>query len=298
MATSCPKRVIQGAQTGLSAPYGIAFDTLHDEILVTHHSSTAGISVFARTAQGNVPPLRRIAGAQPGLLNTGDVELLAPRFGADNVEAVVKVLDACTLNNRFWVFAAGLTDVSVEMKVTDLATGKVRLYTNPQGTAFQPIFDTDAFATCGAPLSAELAEANVAGSDAGSLATFGGVADEPSEASASGSCSGLCLNGDRFAVEATWRTSDGTTGSAHGVEITADTGYRWFFAPQNVETVVKVLNACSLNGRYWVFAAGLTDVKVTLTVRDTVTGISKTYVNPQGTPFKPILDTSAFATCP
>jgi hypothetical protein len=45
-------------------------------------------------------------------------------------------------------------------------------------------------------------------------------------------------------------------------------------------------------------AGGLTDVNVILTVTDTQTGVIKTYTNPQGTPFQPIQDTDAFATCP
>ncbi|HXM78695.1 MAG TPA: hypothetical protein VOA00_05615, partial [Thermoanaerobaculia bacterium] len=65
-----------------------------------------------------------------------------------------------------------------------------------------------------------------------------------------------------------------------------------------VEVVVKVLNGCGVNSRYWTFAGGLTDVNVILTVTDTQTGVVQTYVNPQGTPFEPIQDTSAFATCP
>jgi hypothetical protein len=32
--------------------------------------------------------------------------------------------------------------------VTDTASGAVRAYTNPQGTAFAPVQATDAFATC------------------------------------------------------------------------------------------------------------------------------------------------------
>jgi len=51
------------------------------------------------------------------------------------------------------------------------------------------------------------------------------------------------------------------------------------------------------NQRYWVFAAGLTNVGGTLTVTDTISGTAKTYVNPQGNAFQPILDTKAFATC-
>jgi hypothetical protein len=35
-----------------------------------------------------------------------------------------------------------------------------------------------------------------------------------------------------------------------------------------------------------------------LTVTDTQTGTIETYTNPQGTPFEPIQDTNAFATCP
>ena len=62
--------------------------------------------------------------------------------------------------------------------------------------------------------------------------------------------------------------------------------------------VIKVLNGCGLNLRYWTFAGGLTDVNVVMTVTDTQTGAVKTYTNPQGAPFQPIQDTDAFATCP
>ena len=58
------------------------------------------------------------------------------------------------------------------------------------------------------------------------------------------------------------------------------------------------MNACGVNTHYWVFAAGLTNVKATLTVVDTQNGTVQQYVNPQGTAFAPIQDTSAFATCP
>src|SRR5262245_13904143 len=83
----------------------------------------------------------------------------------------------------------------------------------------------------------------------------------------------------------------------HPVSLTRDAGYFWFFDPNNVEVVVKVLDGCPVNGRRWVFAAGLTDVHVVLIVTDTQTGASKTYVNPIGTAFLPIQDTDAFSTC-
>ena len=66
---------------------------------------------------------------------------------------LVKVLNACALNSRFWTFAGGLTDVQVVMTVTDTRTGAVKSYTNPQGTPFQPIQDTGAFDTCAAGAS-------------------------------------------------------------------------------------------------------------------------------------------------
>lgn len=108
----------------------------------------------------------------------------------------------------------------------------------------------------------------------------------------------MCLNNDRFAVSATWRTGNGNSGNGQAVRLTSDTGYFTFFSASNVEVVVKVLNACGLNSTYWVFAGGLTDVGVTMTVRDTKTGNSKTYTNPLGLAFQPIQDTSALGVCP
>jgi hypothetical protein len=45
-------------------------------------------------------------------------------------------------------------------------------------------------------------------------------------------------------------------------------------------------------------AAGLTDVETTISVLDTKTETERVYMNPQETPFAPIQDTQAFATCP
>jgi hypothetical protein len=108
----------------------------------------------------------------------------------------------------------------------------------------------------------------------------------------------LCLNNSRYKVQAQWFTRDGASGQGRVIPLTGDTGAFWFFSSQNVEMVVKVLNGCGLNSRYWAFAGGLTDVNVILTVTDTQTGAVRTYINPQGTPFEPIQDTNAFANCP
>jgi len=66
-------------------------------------------------------------------------------FDASNVETVVKVLDGCALGGHRWVFASGLTNVQVTIRVTDTVNpADTKTYVNPQGVAFQPIQDTSA----------------------------------------------------------------------------------------------------------------------------------------------------------
>ncbi|MEM8930307.1 MAG: carboxypeptidase-like regulatory domain-containing protein [Acidobacteriota bacterium] len=209
-------------------------------------------------------------------------------FDEDNVEVVVKVLDACTPPfDRYWVFAAGLTDVEVGLIVTDTLTEETRTYENVLGTPFEPVLDTDAFATCatgGRPV--DLAPPPTRGVDRGAIDRL-----------CSGTADGLCLSDQRFRVEASWR-SDAGSGTASAEPLTDDTGYFWFFGPDNVEVVVKVLDACVAPfDRFWVFAAGLTDVELTLRVIDTETGQEREYTSRLGDPFQPVLDTDAFATC-
>jgi CSLREA domain-containing protein len=106
----------------------------------------------------------------------------------------------------------------------------------------------------------------------------------------------LCLAGGRFSVSAAWRTAQ-ASGAGQAIPLTGDTGYFWFFDAANVEVVAKVLNACQGFDRYWVFLSGLTNVEVTVTVVDTVSGQTRTYSNPLNQRFRPVQDTNAFATC-
>jgi hypothetical protein len=116
-----------------------------------------------------------------------------------------------------------------------------------------------------------------------------------------GSCTSnqttLCLNSSRFKVTAHYRTAAGESGFGRAVSMTGDTGYFWFFDESNVEVVVKVLRACPVNGKYWVFAAGLTNVEVVLTVEDVITHETQTYTNQLGDSFVAIQDTAAFDSC-
>jgi hypothetical protein len=105
----------------------------------------------------------------------------------------------------------------------------------------------------------------------------------------------LCLNSNRFQVRVTWNTTDGRTGSGQAVALTGDTGYFWFFSPNNVEMVIKVVDGRPVNGNFWVFAGGLTNVNAIITVTDMQTGAVRTYSNPQGAAFQPIQATNAFS---
>ncbi len=68
-------------------------------------------------------------------------------FDPTNIEVVAKVLNGCAITNAYWVFGAGLTNVSVHLVVTDTQTTPPAVYTrdNSQGSAFQPVQDTGAF---------------------------------------------------------------------------------------------------------------------------------------------------------
>jgi ELWxxDGT repeat protein len=65
-------------------------------------------------------------------------------FDPANVEVVLKVLDGRAVNGKFWVFYGALSNVEYTLKVTDTATGAVKVYTNPKGT-LASVADTSAF---------------------------------------------------------------------------------------------------------------------------------------------------------
>lgn len=62
-------------------------------------------------------------------------------FGPSNLEMFVKVIDGRGSNNRFWVFTGALTNVEVDVWVTDTMTGAVWTRHNPYGSipTFQDI---------------------------------------------------------------------------------------------------------------------------------------------------------------
>ena len=109
----------------------------------------------------------------------------------------------------------------------------------------------------------------------------------------------LCLRDGRFTVEVTWRDFAGGSGPGRvGEARTRDSGLFTFFAPDNWELQVKVLNGCPLNDHFWVFAAGTTNVGWTLTVRDLVAEETWAAENPLGRVSPAVTDVGAFGGCP
>lgn len=210
-------------------------------------------------------------------------------FEESNAELVVKILNGCAVNERFWVFAGGLTDVGVTLTIDDTLTGVSSSYVNPVGVPFVPIQDIDALDACTAEDESGLSEPSIEAESPDSSSEIA-PCDEDEEQ--------LCLGAeDRFRVSVHWSSPQGASGAGSPVRPLIDTGYFWFFDPENVELVVKVLDGCALNGHFWIFAGGLTDVETTLTVSDTVTGATKVYTSAQGEPFVPILDAEALLIC-
>lgn len=108
-----------------------------------------------------------------------------------------------------------------------------------------------------------------------------------------------CLQGGRFRAEVGFKDHAGTTGTARvAAGRSGDTGIFYFFDSANWELMVKVLDGCGQNGKFWVFASASTDVEYTLTITDTETGLQKTYQNPLGQIARTVADTDAFSCTP
>ncbi len=109
-----------------------------------------------------------------------------------------------------------------------------------------------------------------------------------------------CLNSGRDEVKVTFQSAT-SSGNAQVMSFggqraeTSESVYYFFFGATNFEVAVKVLNGCGVNGKFWVFVGGLTDQGWTVKVRDTHTGVTKSYTNALGHLSTTVADTSALS---
>src|SRR5258705_6340730 len=109
-----------------------------------------------------------------------------------------------------------------------------------------------------------------------------------------------CLQNSRFEAKVTF-TNDSSSGNASVMSFggqraeNTETAFYYFTSPTNFEMGLKVLDACGLNAKYWVFISGLTDQGWTATIRDTQTWASKSYSNSLHHLSQTVADTSALS---
>jgi hypothetical protein len=94
-----------------------------------------------------------------------------------------------------------------------------------------------------------------------------GLSDETQGITVTAPTTALPLVGGRFEVTLD-RSGPAPGGPALAVPLTDQSGYFWFFSPQNIEVTVKILDGRAVDGHYWLFAASMTDVPFTLKVKD------------------------------
>lgn len=234
----------------------------------------------ARTYWGTADGRQGLGLSVPLTEDTGGFSFFAPGI----FEVLVKLVNGCTYNDNFWMFAGALSNVSIELLVQDSWTGAFAMARNELGTSFVPYQSIDAFSTCSASKP-------LAPTEAPSTPVQGDIGE------GSGSSSGLELLGGRFLVSARWHDFEGHSGDAVPQAYSDESGFLYFFGPENIELAVKVLDACSYNSSFWVYSAGLTNLRVELEVLDLETLELWQYENPLGAPYPAVLDSSAFDTC-
>ena len=228
------------------------------------------VSLFARdqrtgrTADGQPYPQGDLFGyfSLPALTNN-----------PGNPEVFVKILDGRPVNGHLWVFYGGLTDLEYTLTVEDFSSSSVKQYHKEPGDACGG-FDVLAFSDTGSQVE--------------TLSTPAGKAAASEQALCAGDPGTLCLNSaHRFWVSLSAR--DQRTGRVgNGLAIPSTDVFGYFSIPditgnpQNPEVFVKVLDGRGVNGSYWIFYSGLTDLEYTVTVQELDTGRVQTYLKPAG----------------
>ena len=219
-------------------------------------------------------------------------------FNPDNIELVVKVLDGRAIDDHHWVFYGALSDVEYWITVHDVVAGVRRTYHNMQGRICGQN-DTEAFPESGlSAVAATTAERGFMASTGVDLLRIEALPFGPTGVALpverDGHCEPgperLCVQDNRFSLEVRFidpnESNPGVDPEKAATVIdsltTAETGFFWFFTPSNIELAAKVLDGRANNGHFWLLYGGASDVEYTLTVTDTVTGLTENYTNEQG----------------
>ena len=109
----------------------------------------------------------------------------------------------------------------------------------------------------------------------------------------------LCLGGGRFEAVVEWKLG-GVRGTrrARGVPLegSGESGVFAMLDGGEPELLLGVADGCATNGHFWVSLAGVTEAELLVKVRDTSTGRTWAYLNPEGS--APALrDVDALAVC-
>ena len=78
---------------------------------------------------------------------------------------------------------------------------------------------------------------------------------------------------------------------------TDSAGFFRFFARDNLEVSVKMVDGCGVNGRAWVYVGGMTDLRTELVFHDVVTGATYEVTSPGGVAYPPVTDVNALPAC-
>jgi Protein of unknown function (DUF1566) len=113
----------------------------------------------------------------------------------------------------------------------------------------------------------------------------------------------LCLLGGRFSASLQWNDGSGTR-DAYVAQSKTDgsnsaAGLFYFYPSDsaNWEVLVKVIDGCNSNSRFWTLVSASTGFGWTLSVRDEATGTFKTFSHPLDGKASGVSDFAAFATC-
>jgi hypothetical protein len=211
--------------------------------------------------------------------DTGFFTLSSLTSSTQNPEVVVKVLEIAP--GQPWVFFGGMTDLEYFVNVLDTTTGQLRQYHKFPGTV-QGGFDTG-----GGQAPTPDTSVNAPGACPSTPPVVNST-------TAVGTCTPgtntMCLVGNRFKIEVTAKDPR-TLNSGPGVVRTrAGNDVFGYFSvpaltgnPNNQEIFLKMLDARTLNGKFWVFFGTLSDFEFTVRVTDVTTGQVRTYTRAGGT---------------